>query len=172
MPVWVLVKVIKSKWTIQKYWKLENIKNVQVWIRKLQCPSCVLKVNSRPAEFEFDFPVPVNVTSFKVSDNGSSLWLFFPFHYYFFSRHPECDGGADGVQQQRLTLVEQGSAIAGVIWSLAETVSSQLTSSPPIIRETSKAEMNWVDKLLAAFGGGRGTLQLRFLSAPLAIWEV
>lgn len=60
-----------------------------------------------------------------------------------FFRHPECDGGADGVQQQqRLTLVEQSSVIAGVIWSLAETVSSQLTSSPPIIRETSKAEMN------------------------------
>lgn len=80
----VLVKVTKSKWTIQKYRKLKNIKNVQVCVRKLQYLSSVLKVNSRPPEFEFDFPVPVNVASFKVSDNGSSLWLFFPFHYYFF----------------------------------------------------------------------------------------
>lgn len=47
----VLVKVTKSKWTIQKYRKLKNIKNVQVCVRKLQYLSSVLKVNSRPPEF-------------------------------------------------------------------------------------------------------------------------
>lgn len=75
---------------------------------------------------------------------------FFSSFYHHLFRHPQCKWGADGVQQQQLTLVEWSSVIAGVIRRLAETGSSQSTSLP-IIRETLKAEMNCVDKLLALF---------------------